>query len=473
MMLRPRVAVTSALMALPAALIVTMVAGRVRASDQQLALERVVRAQVNEQVRERCESDPTWFLTGPLEGRPKGGVFVETSPDQLPPRPKVVPQPYELFAYDEVFVGSSSASARFPPDFRRLLRSGTDTVFAAYETSAGTGVMMAMATGWTGSPCMYFMGRMEPLPNQRREQLTIFAGSYLLAFLVALFATTPTVMRVRRLARDAHVAVDNDYTAIGPDKLKDELSSLTFVYNDAANELGLRRARIDDQDVALKRFVSSTDEEVAQPLVALEAKVGALVSAGTAVAAADAADLLKQVHDLTTEVENLTAAARLRMQGVAPAVESVDVTAMLTRIVARHQPLADAARLSLELAAPPTAVQTKADTALFERAVANVVDNAIRYNRPGGHVRIALTVDGAAGMFRLRVSDDGQGVTEEAFKTLTAIRRFRGDEGRIRRPGAPGLGLAVAREAIDRMKLQMELRRPGASGFDVEFSGVV
>jgi hypothetical protein len=118
MMLRRRVVIASLGAALPAAAILGYAADRVRMADMELAVERVVRSQINDQVRERCESDPTWFLTGPLEGRPRGGVFVESEANPLPPRPKVVAQPFELFAYDEQFIGSSPASARFPNEFR-------------------------------------------------------------------------------------------------------------------------------------------------------------------------------------------------------------------------------------------------------------------------------------------------------------------------------------------------------------------
>jgi signal transduction histidine kinase len=69
------------------------------------------------------------------------------------------------------------------------------------------------------------------------------------------------------------------------------------------------------------------------------------------------------------------------------------------------------------------------------------------------------------------VRDNGRGVSEEQFRGLTAVRRFRGDEGRNRRPGAPGLGLAVAQEVVDRSNMQLDLKRPGAGGFEVEFSG--
>ena len=82
---------------------------------------------------------------------------------------------------------------------------------------------------------------------------------------------------------------------------------------------------------------------------------------------------------------------------------------------------------------------------------------------------MTLSRDDQAG-FRLAVVNGGKGVTADELRSLTAIRRFRGDEGRNRRPGAPGLGLAVAREVADRFHLQLDLRRPDAGGFEAEFS---
>ena len=104
---------TALALAVPAGALVTYGVERLRASDLKLALERVVRSQINDQVRERCESDPNWFLTGPLEGRPRKGEF-DPNGDQLMPRPKLTDQPFELFAYDETFSGSSSAAPGFP-----------------------------------------------------------------------------------------------------------------------------------------------------------------------------------------------------------------------------------------------------------------------------------------------------------------------------------------------------------------------
>ena len=470
MMLRRRLLVSSLVASLPAAALLGYMADRTRTADMELALERVVRSQINDQVRERCESDPTWFLTGPLEGRPKGGVFTDPNPEALAPRPKNTPQPFELFAYDEQFVGSSSGSARFPPEFRRALRASAEPVRGTYVTDAGTGTQIAMPTGWIGSTCMFFLGRMEPPPNQMRDRIVTYASIFGVAFLVAYVTAAETIGRVRRLARVERESVDAGYTAIAPDTKKDELSSLIFVFNDAANELHQRKARIDDQDAALRRFVQSTEQEVARPLAALAAALGTAVT-GPGHTREDLHAALRQAHDLSGQVENLTAAARLRQIGPTPPTTRIDVNALVTRIIARHMPVAEAAGVTLHLTLPPAIVLIDGDESLIERAVANVVDNAVRYNRPGGEVNITLGLAEDGKRFRLYVADNGPGVSEDEFRGLTAIRRFRGDEGRNRRPGAPGLGLAVAREVCDRFGLALDLKRPASGGFEVEFSG--
>jgi signal transduction histidine kinase len=472
MRLGQRAIVSSLVAALPAAGVLGFLADRRRAADLDVALERVVRSQINDQVRERCESDPTWFLTGPLQDRPKNGVFVPTHDNDLPPRPKEIPQPFELFAYDEEFIGSSSASARFPPEFRRALRARPDAVKAPHVTPNGMGSQIALPTGWIGSTCSYFLGRMDPPANQMRDRMLTYLGIFVAAFLVAWAAGFETVARIRKRARDGRASVDAGFTAIAPDSMKDELSNLTFIYNDAANELHQRKSRIDDLDAALKRFIRSTADEVAKPLAELSATLGAAV-AGQTPSRTALESALQQAHDLGAQVENLTAAARLKSTSVALPTSAVDVNAVVTRVVARHMPVAECAGVKLHLALPPNIVVAHADEALLERAIANVMDNAVRYNQPGGDVTLTLSTAEAGKRFRLTVLDTGHGVTDEEFRGLTAVRRFRGDEGRNRRPGAPGLGLAVAREVCDRFGFKLDLKRPGAGGFEAEISGEV
>src|SRR5690606_31449000 len=133
-----------------------------------------------------------WFLTGPLTGRPPGGIVPDDDPDVVPPRPRAEPQPFELFAYDEQMMGSSTAAPRLPQEFRGPLRS-QGFVQAPFETDGGTGRQLAVATGWTGGPCVYLLGRMHPLPGQTSKRLGFFAFVLATCFSVALLTAAGLV----------------------------------------------------------------------------------------------------------------------------------------------------------------------------------------------------------------------------------------------------------------------------------------
>jgi signal transduction histidine kinase len=476
MQLRLRAIVTSLIVALPAAAILAYGIDSLRTRDRTLTLERVVNSQINDQVRERCESDPTWFLTGPLTGRPPHGQPPSPSPDvETPPgpRPRVEEQPFELFAFDEDFVGSSPATPRMPNDLRKALRQSRTPVIAPFDTKEGTGVQMAVWTGWIGSPCAIFLGRLRPLPHQFAWRAAVFAGLAAVCFLVALVTVAPTVRRVRRLAREARASARSDYASIAPDRKRDEASSITFTFNEAASTIHLRETEIKDREEALSRLLADLRSGVLEPAVAVEERLAALARA--AGVPDDLRDVQRQAardaHDAAVRLGNLVSAVRLRSSLDVPGRVLLDLGDLVERVAGRFTPFARAGDVSLAVSVPPGEVTITAEPALLEQAIGNIVDNAIRYNRPGGHVTMDLHPVDVDGRIVLRIVDDGPGVPDQVFTGLTAIRRFRGDEGRTRTPEAPGLGLAVAREVAERMGLTMTLRQPAGGGFEVEFAG--
>jgi len=110
-----------------------------------------------------------------------------------------------------------------------------------------------------------------------------------------------------------------------------------------------------------------------------------------------------------------------------------------------------------------------ADTTLLEQAVSNLVYNAVRHNRAGGHVAVILDQDGAQ-RFRLRVIDDGPGIAEAELKRLTE-RGYRGDEARTRAPSGQGLGLSIVQRVALLHDLTLTLRRSEYGGLAASLAG--
>lgn len=123
---------------------------------------------------------------------------------------------------------------------------------------------------------------------------------------------------------------------------------------------------------------------------------------------------------------------------------------------------ADTSRVDLVLdeMSPPV----DADPALLERAVANVVSNALAWTPPGGRIRVA--VDQADGRVELRVVDQGPGVPPEDRARLFEPFQRLGD--RSNDTGA-GLGLAVARGFVEAMGARLWMEDGPSGGLAVVF----
>jgi two-component system sensor histidine kinase BaeS len=124
--------------------------------------------------------------------------------------------------------------------------------------------------------------------------------------------------------------------------------------------------------------------------------------------------------------------------------------------------------VEIESATPAEPVAALADLTLLEQAVSNLVYNAIRHNRPGGHA--ALILDDDQGRFRLRVIDDGPGISEDELAHLVT-RGFRGNDARTRVPGGQGLGLDIAHRVAQLHGFALAFRRSEYGGLEAELAG--
>ena len=115
--------------------------------------------------------------------------------------------------------------------------------------------------------------------------------------------------------------------------------------------------------------------------------------------------------------------------------EELDIYALAARCVEMMQPVAGKHGVTLSLKGTPLVVS--ANKGLMEELIYNLCDNAIRYNREGGHVWVTVTD-------KLIVQDDGIGISPKYQKRVFE-RFFRVDKSRSRKTGGTGLGLAIVK----------------------------
>ncbi|HZW51561.1 MAG TPA: ATP-binding protein, partial [Rudaea sp.] len=178
---------------------------------------------------------------------------------------------------------------------------------------------------------------------------------------------------------------------------------------------------------------------------------------------------LCDAHSVEHRAANLVAALQFRDRDASFQHVPVDLTALVERVVAREGMFASACGVPLSATVPDQPVNADGDPGVFELMLVNLIDNAIRYNKPGGAVAVDLDAK-PGGHFVLLVSDDGPGVNDATLKYLNAIRRFRGDEHRNRRADEVGLGLAIVHEVSGRAKINLAFRRRDNGGLEVRLS---
>ncbi|QZA33272.1 ATP-binding protein [Hydrogenibacillus sp. N12] len=130
--------------------------------------------------------------------------------------------------------------------------------------------------------------------------------------------------------------------------------------------------------------------------------------------------------------------------------EAVSLAAVLLDVVEELSSLAEAHGVTLSVNIDDAAEAEAfvlGDRRLIERAVANLIDNAVRYNRPGGRVWIRLLSDNGA-FWTIRVEDTGIGIPKEAQERIFE-RFYRLDDSRSRKSGGVGLGLAIVRHVAE------------------------
>ena len=100
------------------------------------------------------------------------------------------------------------------------------------------------------------------------------------------------------------------------------------------------------------------------------------------------------------------------------------------------------------------------DSDQLEQVLQNLLDNAVKYGREGGTVRITARIAERAGRWPARpgivlaVRDEGQGIARVHLGRLTE-RFYRVDKGRSRDAGGTGLGLAIVKHIVNRHRGQL------------------
>jgi signal transduction histidine kinase len=218
---------------------------------------------------------------------------------------------------------------------------------------------------------------------------------------------------------------------------QDEIAHLTSVLNGMFDRL----QRSFDQ---VTRFTSDASHELRTPLALMRAEAESALNArnSTPDQRELCANVIKQCLELSHIVDGLLFLSRADNHRLALEQETVDLTSLVRELREDAEILALPLNLTIQCDLPPE-LRVRGDRRLLSRALMNLIDNAIKYNRAGGTVVISALVHREAAVLTIR--NNGDGIFGEA-KEKVFDRFYRGGSLSGDVAAGHGLGLSIARE---------------------------
>lgn len=228
---------------------------------------------------------------------------------------------------------------------------------------------------------------------------------------------------------------------IPPSRVK-ELDELSQHLNRMAD-------RLHELDRLKDDLIANVSHELRSPLAAIEGYVTLLQEDGAA--SAQARDNLSRIQvnlaRLGRLVENLLEMSALEERGGAPRAQPIDTRKALDEVCELFRLQLRARNLALDLTSPPGLPAVLADPEKFRQALINLMDNAIKYNREGGGVRVsARALDG---FVLISIRDTGPGIAAKDIPLLfERFRRLPHALPEYAKVKGAGLGLAISRSWV-------------------------
>lgn len=367
----------------------------------------------------------------------------------------------QVWNRDGDVVYSTFNARRFPvPNAAELASDGRDQIRVVDEVEPPLRVLSG-ETRIGGEPFVIQVARSEESMRRDRAELLLLLllGLPLGVALAGLGGYTlarRALQPVDKMAERARLITAERLTDRLPvDDPDDEFGKLATVFNDTLTRLELSFAQ-------MKRFTSDASHELRTPLTAMRSvgEVGLRGRRGESEYRDVISSMLEEVDRLSQLVEHLLAMSRADVGELRISREEVLLGDVAGEVASQLEVLAEEKEQSIEVDSVHDLTWV-GDRTLLGQALMNLVDNAVKHTPESG--RVILRVFPSAVGAIIDVEDTGPGIPPE-YRERVFDRFYRIDTSRSRSVGGMGLGLSIARWAVEANGGTLNLERSDSNG---------
>lgn len=224
----------------------------------------------------------------------------------------------------------------------------------------------------------------------------------------------------------------------------DEIGQLTRHFNAMSRRIHNQVSHIQELENKRRALIANISHDLRTPMTMIQGYAETL-HAGIVQDEEErkryAAIILRRSRYMNELLQKLLEISQLDLHKDQIRIKTVDVSELLRRIAADYVPALEDRETAFDIRIPEAAVYARIDPNLIERAIRNLIDNAIRYGGSGKYVGVALDTGDEA--LAIRISDRGPGIPEPQ-QSLIFQRFYRGSHGR--EGEGLGIGLSIVQE---------------------------
>ena len=282
---------------------------------------------------------------------------------------------------------------------------------------------------------------------------TIFKGLVVALIFTGILGLTLFFLMTKRLRRVTEVV-----TGFGDGNLsqrleigsKDDFGRLAGAFNQMADTIAKNIDELKHADDLRRELIANVSHDLRTPLAAIQGYLETILMKKDDISAAELQRYmeicLQNSRYLNQLVSELFELSKLNAIHARPDMEPFSITDLIQDIALKFKSAADTKNIEIKYVFEESVPLVTADIGMIERALSNLLDNAIRYAPLNARVAIELTRDDYH--VRVKISDTGPGIDDEDLPHLF-LPYYRGKRTRSKDHQGTGLGLAITKRILE------------------------
>ena len=272
--------------------------------------------------------------------------------------------------------------------------------------------------------------------------------SMLFAGLIGLLSIWFLTKNLRLMTATVRSFQEGDFEARIKNPEDSDIEVFANTFNEMADTIVDNMEKMKSVDLLRRELIANVSHDLRTPLAILKGYVETLQIKKDTLSEAEKQEYLQITHDnidkLSNLINQLFEYSKLEAEQVTPVKEPFSITELSHDLIAKFEVLAKKKQINLQLNNPQENCMVYADVSLVERALQNLIENAIKFTEPKGEVKLSLNRKND--QIEISITDTGAGIPigEQPF----IFDRYKQVNKSTKKHGY-GLGLAIVKKIMD------------------------